>query len=267
MKRIATTLKDMGLLKMHEFEVKYINDSSSSDESGDSELEYVEDSEGSEYKLKKRDKKEIKKNKEITETIYSKAILSTLDVQYDDPRIKNDPSITNPSLRMDKDLPKSTLSKVMEFRRNNEQMVNSRDQKIKKDEKVKDSKSLIDDLIIKKETPTEIQEIISRSVANSKIDAKTYKLLKISVKLEKLQKQKDYFAEFFKRLKEFTTISIPSLQVELCKSLSISLKSSSDVPLYSSNTIIARSDPHTELKSYFEAILNCEDLSKLETMD
>ena len=53
-------------------------------------------------------------------TEFNKIVLSTLDVGYDDERVRNDPSITNPSLRLDKDLPKSTLKKVMDYRKSME---------------------------------------------------------------------------------------------------------------------------------------------------
>ena len=62
-KRIAELLKNMGLILMHHFEIKFVNDSWSSSNSEFSEQsEWIEDSDGSEFRLRKRDLKDQRKN-------------------------------------------------------------------------------------------------------------------------------------------------------------------------------------------------------------
>mmetsp|Transcript_19078 Transcript_19078/g.21969 ORF Transcript_19078/g.21969 Transcript_19078/m.21969 type:complete len:134 (-) Transcript_19078:1013-1414(-) len=106
-RRLAGMLKEQGLINVYEFEVKYLANRDSEEEEEEAE------GEGDEFTLRKVRRCEVRSKTE-GESKHLKIILTTPDVDEQDERIWNDPSITNPSLRQDKELPNSILKRVIE---------------------------------------------------------------------------------------------------------------------------------------------------------
>lgn len=126
MKRITSLLKEQGLINSYEFEVKYIaNQDSESEEF----VEYYSDSEDDPtFKIKQADSKGKRRSSKAKEkadaqleSTHSKIILAKPGIDDNDERIRNDPSITNPSLRQDKELPSSILQRVIESKQKQEE--------------------------------------------------------------------------------------------------------------------------------------------------
>ena len=146
-------------------------------------------------------KKEVKENlkaESVNESKHLKIILTKPSVDPNDERIMNDPSITNPSLRQDKELPSSILKRVIDNKKKQQEegkhnsiSILAKDlQEIKSTRVTRQNKnSNIEGLIVrttKTETTKEgklveqsIQEKINESVKNSKISTNSLMLMKL----------------------------------------------------------------------------------------
>jgi hypothetical protein len=174
MKRIALLLKSKGLINIYEFEIKYYMGIESSEEEED-------EGEGDEYKPKKRDRKQEEKEAMSSHT---KVILTRPDIDADDPRIWNDPSVTNPSLRQDKELPSTILQRVIEG---------------KKKMEVKDEPK-VEDFIVKKEIKEEHKEYLEDCVKGAKVKNSLLNGMKLAAKLDGLWERyrKEGLKEFYR---------------------------------------------------------------------
>jgi len=232
MKRMTNLLKQKGLISIYEFEVKYIAQSEHSDDSLESD-EYVEYDSGSgedwTYKVKKAQpskKRESKakakaKNEAAAESIHSKMILTKPNIDSNDLRIQNDPSITNPSLRQDKELPNSILQKVIESKRIKKwgrSYYNQNVEKLQVQNAPANSTFNIEDLILKKEPSLKQKKMIDMGVQNSKIKTSSLNSIKLAMKLEGLFNKniKDSYQAFY-QLMSAAAIDRNKVVGNLCK--------------------------------------------------
>ena len=128
MKSITGLLKEKELLNTFEFDIQYLaNEPSDESELSEEEIEYFSGNEEDptfklkkvdkkKRKIKERNKKETKRKVDPIKAQHSKIMLAKPGIHRNDERVYNDPSITNPSLRQDKELPSSIFKKIMDFK-------------------------------------------------------------------------------------------------------------------------------------------------------
>ena len=202
----------------------------------------------------KKEVKESLKAESVNESKHLKIILTKPNVDPNDERIMNDPSITNPSLRQDKELPSSILKRVIDNKKKQQEEgkhnsinILAKDlQEIKSTRVTRQNKnSNIEGLIVrttKTETTKEgklveqsIQEKINESVKNSKISTNSLMLMKLCMKLEGLcfKKKHEVFKDFFSQLTNISAIDRNKVTQKLCEIYSIDY--SSNTKLYNGN--------------------------------